>query len=612
MMTGDEAAARYRAFISYSHKDAAFGRRLHRRLEAYRLPRRLVGRATGLGEIPRRIAPIFRDREELSAAGDLTAEVQAALAASGALIVVCSRASAGSVWVTREVELFRALHPDRPILAALAQDEPAEAIPACLRMLGADGQAIEPLAADFRAHGDGPRLGLLKLVAGVVGVGLDELVQRDAQRRRLTVTAVTVAALAAMLAMATLTIFALASRAEAQRQRGEAEALVEFMLTDLRDRLKGVGRLDVLSAVNVRALRYYADQDLAHLPPESLERRARLLHAMGEDDEARGDMAAALKLFQEARRTTGALLAAAPADPERIYAHAQSEYWVAFIDWREGRFAGAEAGFQRYASLAGRLLAIDPHNPDWRMEAGYAESNLGMVALRDRGDAAAAQTRFARALGHFQAAAHARPDDADIRRELADAFGWLADSQRGRGQLDAARASRLEEARIIAELRVADPKNSVYARDHLGNALGLAQIDLDSGLVAAARDRLKVTYGEATALAAADPDDAWRAKQVLATGLFLAKATLLSGGSPALAAPYVEACAASPARSDQEVRDLCAVGAVRLARALGRSDPAEDYLRAEESRLRSIRRSPRWGVDFRAELSGLASVAGGN
>src|SRR5688572_22011481 len=91
--------ARYRAFISYSHRDAAFGRRLHRRLEAYRIPRRLVGRTTPLGAVPRRLAPIFRDREELPAADDLTTEVRAALAASGALIVVCSPAAAASPWV---------------------------------------------------------------------------------------------------------------------------------------------------------------------------------------------------------------------------------------------------------------------------------------------------------------------------------------------------------------------------------------------------------------------------------------------------------------------------------------------------------------------------------
>ena len=55
---------RYWAFISYSHRDAAFGRRLHRRLETYALPRRLVGRETAQGTVPKKLAPIFRDREE--------------------------------------------------------------------------------------------------------------------------------------------------------------------------------------------------------------------------------------------------------------------------------------------------------------------------------------------------------------------------------------------------------------------------------------------------------------------------------------------------------------------------------------------------------------------
>src|SRR6185437_2504203 len=196
---------------------------------------------------------------------------------------------AASNWVRREIEVFRELHPDRPVLAAIQNGEPSECFPDAMRSVGTDGIAMEPLAADFRRGRDGEQLGLLKLIAGVVGLGLDELVQRDAHRRMQRVTAVTAGALIAVVAMGILTAFALNARSEAERQRGEAEGLVEFMLTDLRDKLKGVGRLDVMTAVNERALTYYADQDLAKLPAESLERRARILHAMGEDDETRGD-----------------------------------------------------------------------------------------------------------------------------------------------------------------------------------------------------------------------------------------------------------------------------------------------------------------------------------
>ena len=41
----EAAARRFSAFVSYSHSDEAFARRLHRQLEAYRLPRRLLGKS---------------------------------------------------------------------------------------------------------------------------------------------------------------------------------------------------------------------------------------------------------------------------------------------------------------------------------------------------------------------------------------------------------------------------------------------------------------------------------------------------------------------------------------------------------------------------------------
>ncbi|MEA3012314.1 MAG: hypothetical protein QOD42_2871, partial [Sphingomonadales bacterium] len=37
---------RYTAFLSYSHRDAAAAGRVHRRLETYRMPSRLVGTET--------------------------------------------------------------------------------------------------------------------------------------------------------------------------------------------------------------------------------------------------------------------------------------------------------------------------------------------------------------------------------------------------------------------------------------------------------------------------------------------------------------------------------------------------------------------------------------
>ena len=271
------ADIRYTAFLSYSHKDAAAAARLHRRLESYRVPKRLVGSDSPRGPVPQRLWPIFRDREELPAASDLSETVRTALAQSGALIILCSPDAAGSLWVAEEIETFRKLHPDRPILAAILDGDPPDCFPAALRAFGRDGTWHEPLATDLRPKADGKHLGLLKLVAGITGLGLDDLVQRDAARRVRRVMAVTAAAVIAMLIMTALAVVALNARREAERQRAEAEGLVEFMLTDLRMRLKArVGRLDVMQAVNDRALAHYERQNnLTSLSPEAIARRAR-------------------------------------------------------------------------------------------------------------------------------------------------------------------------------------------------------------------------------------------------------------------------------------------------------------------------------------------------
>jgi tetratricopeptide (TPR) repeat protein len=510
----DGEGVRYRAFISYSHRDAAFGRKLHRSLETYRLPRRLVGQPTALGPAPRRLMPIFRDLDELPAANDLTEKVRSALAASDTLIVVCSPAAAQSRWVTREVEVFRQLHPDRPILLALLRGEPSEAFPAALRPTGLDDGSPEPLAADFRPHHDGARLAFLKLVAGILGLGLDDLLQRDAQRRVRRVMAVTIGALATMLAMGASTVFALQAQAEAERQRAQAEGLIEFMLTDLRTRLKEVGRLDVMSAVNSRVLDYYRDQDLDHMPPASLERRARLLLAMGEDNETRGDLKAAAAQFNEASRTTAALLAEKPDDPERIFDHAQSEFWLASVDFQAGRKDQAIRGYLAYERLAGRLVAMAPKNPIYLRELAYAEGDLCAAALlrpERPTDGPTAVRWCTSALSHMQAAA-ARMDAKDeIQSDLINRHAWLADAYCADGKLERARAERLEEDKLLEPLLAADPKNQHLREHRVALHRALAQIDMLEGRPDLARQHLDEAREGIDEMLAFEPaNERWR------------------------------------------------------------------------------------------------------
>ena len=98
----------FRAFVSYCHADRGFASAIQRKLETYRLPRRLAGLVEPLpGQARGRIGPIFRDRADLSAAQSLTDAVCEAIAASSALVVIASPDAARSIWVEREIALFR-------------------------------------------------------------------------------------------------------------------------------------------------------------------------------------------------------------------------------------------------------------------------------------------------------------------------------------------------------------------------------------------------------------------------------------------------------------------------------------------------------------------------
>lgn len=512
---GRDEDVRYAAFLSYSHKDAAAARRLHRRLEAYRIPRRLAGRESPRGPVPARLWPIFRDREELPAASDLSETVRAALARSGALIVLCSPQAAGSLWVAEEIRVFRELHPDRPILAAILDGSPPDCFPEALRAFGRDGTWHEPLATDLRPDGDGMRLGLLKLVAGITGLGLDELVQRDAARRIRRVMAVTAAALVAMLIMAALAVVAARSRAEAERQRAEAEGLIEFMLTDLRERLRGVGRLDVMEAVNGRALRFYGSQrDLGGFAPDSLERRARVLLAIGEDELARRDYPAALSAFTEAQRTTAEQLDREPTDPTRIFAHSQSEYWVGYVGYLRRDFAAARDSWQRYKTLAERLLVIDSNNASWVREASYADGNLCTLAMEMPNGARDALPVCSSSLRRMEQAARLQGADPSVRVALANRHGWMVDVWSANGRWDRALDHRARHEAIVRSLIRSDPQNFDYLDIWMKSQFGYGRLLAQRGQRQEAQRRFADAAATAAILLARDPQNAsWRQSQ---------------------------------------------------------------------------------------------------
>ena len=234
-------APKYRAFISYSHRDSKWASWLHSSLEKYRPPKGLIGELTDHGAVPKRLTPIFKDRDELPSATDLGGLINAALADSAAQIIICSPRAAKSKYVNEEILAFKRLGREDRILCIIVDGEPnasdipgreeEECFPPALRFrLGADGNLsetrTEPIAADARPGRDGKSNAKLKLISGLLGVGYDSLRRREQQRRNARLFAFSCAAAAGMVLTSGLAAYALLQRAAAQREalRAEAEA----------------------------------------------------------------------------------------------------------------------------------------------------------------------------------------------------------------------------------------------------------------------------------------------------------------------------------------------------------------------------------------------------
>ena len=548
-------AHNYFAFLSYSHEDAEEADWLHQELERFRVPSSLAGKLTSNGVIPKRLTPIFRDQHELAASHDLNEEIRAALEGSRCLLVLCSPAAARSEWTNAEIDLFKRLHPEGCIIAAVIAGEPLasdipgreneECFPPALvakynRRGKPTGKKTEPLAADLREGKGGRRIGFLKIVAGILGVGLDELVQRETTRRHRQLAYVAAASLAGMAVTSTLAVTAIQARDAAREQRREAEGLIGFMLGDLKDKLEPIGRLDALDGVGSRVLAYYQKEGTSDLSDAALSQRSRALSLMAQVATARGDTNGAIRLYREAMAGTAEEIARDPQDPERLFEHAQNVFYLGQFAHQRGNFLAGERFMREYNRLALRMVALQPDSLKYRMEVQYSEFNLG-VALSDQRRWAEAAAQFRNSLETIEAIATADPRNSSYQQEIAESLAWLADADRDLGDYRSAVAARARGIALLQQLyaqsgNVDDQMRLIPARRTL------AKYYLEQGRSAEGLDQLHAAVDEAAALLPKEPQNAVWAQYAYEAKLALARQLLLSGQKAAATAQTDEAC----------------------------------------------------------------------
>nr|MDP9126476.1 hypothetical protein [Pseudomonadota bacterium] len=389
---------------------------------------------------------------------------------------------------------------------------------------------------------------------------------------------------------------------EARAQRVQAEGLIEYMIGDLRKKLQPVGRLDILDGVGEKALAYYAAQDLGRLDADSLGRRARALHLIGDLAVRRGRLEDAQRDFQHAVDTTSELLKRYPTDGQRMFDQSQSEFYLGDVQRRRGRLHEAEGAFRRYYDLAQRMTRIAPDNLDWRLEAVYAAQNVAIVLIDlGRPEESLAMSEGARtAMADLQ---RQRPGETD---NMSTIVGWIARAQAAMGHDEQAIAAENEKVTLARATPGADKDKSagfLIANGHLESALWLHNL----GREEEAMRMLRQGLDELAELRKLDPSNTnWLAEMMwyrLLLGDMLANQGNAAGARAALTvteAPLANLMAQPVTARTWRVA-LTGRAATLRARLASTPEDRAAAARALEAYLADIRQFERDGSELAAE-----------
>ena len=514
-------ALRYRAFISYSHRDEDIARWLHRSLEKYRVPSRLRGSIGEFGALPERLTPIFRDREDLASAGELGPRIEEALADSEALIVICSPDAARSSWANDEVLAFKRLGRTDRIYSLIVNGEPgdaqAECFPHALRFDLDDNGDIgihpaEPLAADLRAGKDGKSLAFLKIISGLLGVPLDTLRQREAARRHRRMLAITALSVLVMLVTSALAVEAVIQRHAAERRQKQAEVLVDFMLGDLTDKLSQVSRLDILESVDDHAMNYFKSLPTTDVTDQALMQRATAFENIGNVRRDQGHLPKALESYQAAAALTGQLAKEAPGDTKRQLAYAEALSYIGTAHWYQGELDQAKSGFEAAQALLKRAQDSRKTNavlePALLYQLAGLDNNIGHV-LEARGllDKATAQYKdMLVASNQLIALDSARSVRSDWMSLPGLAHNNLAKMALLRGDLAAAESEYQADLDIETALARRDPSNNSQAEKVLISQATLGRTLAMTGDVTAGINQMRHALDQVARLLNIEPN----------------------------------------------------------------------------------------------------------
>ncbi|WP_343627790.1 protein kinase [Roseateles sp.] len=286
---------------------------------------------------------------------------------------------------------------------------------------------------------------------------------RFVRRHRWSVAAGSAAVLA-LVGLTTVSVLQAkrASMAEhqAQERRQQADDLLSYMLGEFADKLRPVGRLELLDSVGSKALTYLA-QDSEASPQERLQ-RAKALTVIGEVRVSKRNLKEALEPLEAARK----LLEGDPPTSELIgewrKAQGAAAFWVGHAHYYARDHDEATKAWLDYRDAEQAWVTAQPDNREARIELSYAYNSLG-TARMERSDLEGAKEYFKRSIElKRQAVLTANKQDPSIRADLADSLSWLGTTNMQSGNFRAAEGVFAEVTAVLAEVRAIAPNDNAW------------------------------------------------------------------------------------------------------------------------------------------------------
>ncbi len=303
----------------------------------------------------------------------------------------------------------------------------------------------------------------------------------------------------------------------AEQRRGDAEGLVEFMLGDFAEKLRSIGRLDLLDAVGQEALAYLTKEQV-EVTEASAMRRAKAYRTIAGAQLTREQFDQAKTTLLLAKQQLSPWLARSK-DAEMHSLASAIEFRLGRISFLARDYSTTEDHWLDHLREARQVVKLSTNPLGGQRELSDALLNLGVLETLD------GRNRWELAQQYFRDSIDIKTklveaDSSEPRDVLANAWAWVARAQEEQGLSHAAQASQLRAVAILVDSRAA--KHAEPAKLVIESELQFEAAMLASDLNQKQRmaEHLMIALDKANELAEIEPGDVSARRQLTKIALY--------------------------------------------------------------------------------------------